>query len=94
LAEGVSELTPLMWIEAVDRVLIMPSGPIALSQIGCIAVSGQQHGLVSGCTGQSGALPAVNSGTISRRWKVSDSNGKTGRTDVMIAEVGNSQRTG
>jgi len=96
LAEGVSESDPLMWIEAVDRVFnnAVRAG-IALSQIGCIAVSGQQHGLV--------ALDAQGNLARSRSKLWNDFSTleecqilmeKLGGPDVMIAEVGNSQRTG
>ncbi|HOD38892.1 MAG TPA: FGGY family carbohydrate kinase, partial [Candidatus Marinimicrobia bacterium] len=48
LGEGVSESDPRMWIEAVDRVFANAvAAGIDMSQIGCIAVSGQQHGLVA-----------------------------------------------
>jgi len=96
LAEGVSESDPLMWIEAVDRVFsnAVKAG-IAMPQIGCIAVSGQQHGLVA--LDAQGNLARSRSklwNDFSTREECEILTEKLGGSDKMIAEVGNSQRTG
>ncbi|MFA7564687.1 MAG: FGGY family carbohydrate kinase [Candidatus Neomarinimicrobiota bacterium] len=96
LGEGVSESDPRMWIEAVNRVFANAvAAGIDMSQIGCIAVSGQQHGLV--------ALDAQGnlSRPTSKLWNDFSTleeceilTEKVGGLEQMIAEVGNSQRTG
>ncbi len=96
LAEGVSESDPKMWIEAVDRVFdaAIKAG-INLSQIACVSVSGQQHGLVA--LDAQGDLARPTSklwndfSTLEECEILTD---KIGGLDNMIAEVGNSQRTG
>lgn len=96
LGEGVSESDPKMWIEAVDRVFTNAKvAGIDMSQIGCISVSGQQHGLV--------ALDAQGDLSRSRSKLWNDFSTleeceilteKIGGLEQMIKEVGNSQRTG
>jgi xylulokinase len=85
-----------MWIEAVERVFSQAiKAGIAMNQIGCIAVSGQQQGLV--------ALDAQGNLARSRSKLWNDFSTleeceilteKVGGLDNMVAEVGNSQRTG
>jgi len=96
LGEGVSESDPRMWIEAVERVFAnAQKAGIKMSQIGCIAVSGQQHGLV--------ALDAQGnlSRPRSKLWNDFSTleeceilTEKVGGLEKMVREVGNSQRTG
>jgi xylulokinase len=96
LAEGVSESDPKMWLEAVDMVFDRArKAQISLNQVRCISVSGQQHGLV--------ALDAKGNLARSRSKLWNDFSTleecnilteKVGGLDRMIAEVGNSQRTG
>ena len=96
LGEGVSESDPRMWIEAVDLLLdrLGEAGDYA-QRVRCISVSGQQHGLV--------ALAA--DGTLARRraklWNDFSTAEEcrilteaVGGPEAMIAEVGNTQRTG
>jgi len=96
MAEGVSESDPKMWIEAVDRVFTNAiKAGIAMNQIGCIAVSGQQHGLVAldaqGHLARSRSKLWNDFSTLEECEILTE---KIGGLDNMIAEVGNSQRTG
>lgn len=96
LEEGVSESDPNMWIEAVENVFaIAKSQGIDFSNIACISVSGQQHGLVA----------LDSDGNLSRRysklWNDFSTQEEcdilhdlTGGIENMVREVGNSQRTG
>jgi xylulokinase len=94
--EGVSESDPRMWIEAVERVLgSMTDHGVPTGRIRCLSVSGQQHGLV--------ALAADGSHARARSKLWNDFSTAeecrilteaVGGLDAMIAEVGNSQRTG
>ncbi|MFC1662157.1 xylulokinase [Gemmatimonadota bacterium] len=96
LGEGVSESDPRMWIDAVDLVLerAVESG-LPTGCIQCVSVSGQQHGLVALTEGGSLARP------LSKLWNDFSTAEEcrlltegVGGSDVMIREVGNSQRTG
>ncbi|UCD25876.1 MAG: hypothetical protein JSW51_07945 [Gemmatimonadota bacterium] len=97
LGEGVSESDPDMWLEALDILLLrLKSAPeIDQSRISCIAVSGQQHGLV--------ALDSQGNLTrpYSKLWNDFSTaeecrllTERVGGVDRMIEEVGNTQRTG
>ena len=96
LEEGVSESDPLMWIEAINILFEkLSKSDIDCKDIGCISVSGQQHGLVS--------LDAEGNLTrpTSKLWNDFSTleecdilTEKIGGLDVMVGEVGNSQRTG
>lgn len=96
LGEGVSESDPKMWIEAVDRLFEnAKNAGIAMAQIGCIAVSGQQHGLVALDARGNLARPR------SKLWNDFSTleeceilTEKVGGLEQMVREVGNSQRTG
>ena len=94
--EGFSESDPNMWIEAVDSVFEKAkSTGIPIDQIRCISVSGQQHGLVS--LDAEGHLTRPTSklwNDFSTREECDILTQKVGGPDVMIEEVGNSQRTG
>lgn len=95
LAEGVSESDPLMWLEAVDMVFHKAKTAVPLNQIRCIAVSGQQHGLVA--LDANGRLARARSklwNDFSTLEECEILTKKIGGLDAMIAEVGNSQRTG
>lgn len=48
MGRGVSESDPLMWIEAIERIFTkLQKQNFPFHEIKCIAVSGQQHGLVA-----------------------------------------------
>lgn len=96
MPEGVSESDPHMWLEAVDLVFQRAQrAGIPLAQVGCIAVSGQQHGLVA--IDAQGNLARPRSklwndfSTLAECQILTE---KVGGLEQMIAEVGNSQRTG
>lgn len=96
MPEGVSESDPQMWLDAVDIVFNnLKKSKLPLDQIRSFSVSGQQHGLV--------ALDKAGNLTRSRSKLWNDFSTleeceilteKTGGVKSMIAEVGNSQRTG
>ncbi|MBN2357303.1 hypothetical protein JXO59_14400 [candidate division KSB1 bacterium] len=96
LPEGYSESNPHMWIRALEILFerLQKSG-LAVHEIRCMAVSGQQHGLVT--------LDAKGQLTRARSKLWNDfSTGEecrlltkaVGGPEAMIGEVGNSQRTG
>ena len=96
LGEGVSESDPRMWIEAVDRLLgRIPETDAAPSRIRCLSVSGQQHGLVAlaadGTLARSRSKLWNDFSTAEECRVLTDA---VGGIEAMIAEVGNSQRTG
>jgi xylulokinase len=96
LAEGVSESDPMMWIEALDVLFDrLKKSPVPQDKIKCVSVSGQQHGLVT--------LDAAGNLTRQRSKLWNDFSTEkecalmteaVGSLGNMIAEVGNSQRTG
>lgn len=94
--EGVSESDPKMWIEAVERVFsYLKDSDVPIGQIRCIAVSGQQHGLVT--IDEDGRLTRP----VSKLWNDFSTleecrilTEKVGGDEAMIREVGNTQRTG
>ena len=96
LAPGVSESNPQMWIEAIEMLFTrLQSSGLPLAQIRAISVSGQQHGLVT--------LDAMGrlSRPQSKLWNDFSTEEEcrllteaVGGAETMIAEVGNSQRTG
>jgi len=96
LGEGVSESDPRMWIEAVELLLgRMGRGALDPSRIRCISVSGQQHGLVA--LDAEGGLARP----LSKLWNDFSTSDEcrilteaVGGPEAMIAEVGNTQRTG
>jgi xylulokinase len=94
--EGASESDPAMWIEAVNAVFKKAKAAgIPLGQVKCISVSGQQHGLVS--LDEKGELTRSKSklwNDFSTAEECAILTEKVGGHDAMIAEVGNSQRTG
>lgn len=96
LEEGVSESDPFMWLDALQLLferLRLTSLPI--NQIKVISVSGQQHGLV--CLDQDGNLSRSQSklwNDFSTRSECDLLTGAVGGVEQMIAEVGNTQRTG
>ncbi|MFC1569229.1 xylulokinase [bacterium] len=95
-AEGVSESDPQMWIDALHVLFEkLKASSIAIDQIKCISVSGQQHGLVSidaegNLTRQRSKL--WNDFATTEECDVLTE--KVGGLDAMVSEVGNSQRTG
>jgi xylulokinase len=94
--EGVSESDPLMWIDAVHAVFRKTqSAGIPLNVVRCISVSGQQHGLVS-LDAQGGLTRAKSKlwNDFSTAEECAILTERVGGLDAMIAETGNSQRTG
>jgi len=94
--EGISESDPMMWVDALEVLFarLQKSG-IPQRNIKAISVSGQQHGLVT--------LDAAGNLTrkASKLWNDFSTQEEcdllteaVGGLDAMIAEVGNSQRTG
>ena len=96
LDEGVLESDPRMWVEAVDRLLgrLRESG-VAVEQLRCIAVSGQQHGLVALTADGELARPRSklwnDFATVEECGILTEA---VGGDPAMIAEVGNTQRPG
>lgn len=96
LGEGVSESDPAMWTAAVDLLLarLRDSG-VATSRIRAISVSGQQHGLVALTREGRLARPRAK---LWNDFSTAEECGilteAVGGPDAMIAEVGNTQRTG
>jgi xylulokinase len=94
--EGASESDPTMWIEAA-RCLFRKAvaAEIQTGKIRCIAVSGQQHGLVA--LDAEGNLTRTRSklwNDFSTQAECQILTDKIGGLNAMIREVGNSQRTG
>ncbi len=96
LGEGVSESDPLMWLEAVDLVLgRLSDTQVPGDRIRCISVSGQQHGLVALAGDGTLARPRSklwNDFSTAEECRILTE--AVGGTEAMVAEVGNSQRTG
>ena len=96
LGEGVSESDPRMWIEAVEMVLDRLAGAdLTRDRIRCIPVSGQQHGLVALAADGTLARPRSklwNDFSTAEECRILTD--AVGGPEAMIAEVGNSQRTG
>ncbi len=96
MGEGVSESDPQMWIDAIEILfqrLTKASFPI--QEIKALSVSGQQHGLV--CLDKEGNLSRSKSklwNDFSTREECELLTEAAGGVEQMIAEVGNSQRTG
>ena len=94
--EGVSESDPLMWIDALQLLFRrLKNSTILVKDILAISVSGQQHGLVT--LDAAGNLTR----TRSKLWNDFSTTKEcqllteaVGGVEAMIAEVGNSQRTG
>jgi xylulokinase len=97
LEAGVSESDPNMWIEAIDLLLrrLDAAPEIDQSRIRCLGVSGQQHGLVAldrdGRLARPRAKLWNDFSTVEECRLLTERVGGTAR---MIAEVGNTQRTG
>jgi xylulokinase len=97
LEAGVSESDPNMWIEAIDLLLrrLDAAPEIDQSRIQCLGVSGQQHGLVAldrdGRLARPRAKLWNDFSTVEECRLLTERVGGTAR---MIAEVGNTQRTG
>ncbi|UCE07805.1 MAG: hypothetical protein JSW07_07170 [bacterium] len=96
LGEGVSESDPQMWIDAIDRLFDrLKKTSLAIHEIKAISVSGQQHGLV--CLDQQGNLSRSRSklwNDFSTQQECELLTEAVGGVEQMIAEVGNTQRTG
>jgi len=96
LGDGVSESDPQMWIEAVELLLgRLSEGSVSRDRIRCISVSGQQHGLVALSAGGSLARPRSklwNDFSTAEECRILTE--AVGGPEAMIAEVGNTQRTG
>jgi xylulokinase len=96
LPEGASESDPAMWIEAVEVLLGRLRGAgVETAAIRCISVSGQQHGLVAldarGALARPRAKLWNDFSTTEECRILTDA---VGGPEAMIAEVGNTQRTG
>jgi xylulokinase len=97
LEEGVSESDPRMWIEAVETLLQRLRAAAAVDQgsIRCISVSGQQHGLVALDRSGNLARPYAKLwNDFSTTEECDILTERVGGVERMIAEVGNTQRTG
>jgi xylulokinase len=97
LKPGVSESDPNMWIEAIEVLLrrLAAAPYIDQSGIQCLAVSGQQHGLVALDADGMLARPRAklwNDFSTAEECRLLTE--RVGGTERMIAEVGNTQRTG
>lgn len=96
LGDGVSESDPEMWTAAVDILLgrLRDSG-VAASRVRAISVSGQQHGLVALTADGRLARPRAklwNDFSTAEECRLLTE--AVGGPEAMIAEVGNTQRTG
>ncbi len=96
LDEGVSESDPRMWLEAVDLILErLSASPVCREHIRSLSVSGQQHGLVA--LTEEGKLARPRSklwNDFSTREECRLLTQEVGGAEVMLREVGNTQRTG
>ncbi|MDZ7342236.1 MAG: FGGY family carbohydrate kinase [candidate division KSB1 bacterium] len=96
LGEGVSESDPQMWLDALEMLFTrLKKSSVSLSDIKAISVSGQQHGLV--CLDAAGNLSRSRSklwNDFSTAEECELLTRAIGGVDKMIAEVGNTQRTG
>jgi xylulokinase len=96
LGVGVSESDPRMWIESVELAVTRAAeDSIPLSEIRCISVSGQQHGLVA--LTKNGELARARSklwNDVSTADECSILTEAVGGPEAMIREVGNTQRPG
>jgi xylulokinase len=96
LGPGASESDPRMWIEAVDMILErLATTDLHRGRIRCISVSGQQHGLVALAANGSLARPRSKLwNDFSTEEECGILTDAVGGPEAMIAEVGNTQRTG
>lgn len=96
LGEGVSESDPRMWIDAVGWLLArLRDSDVSPERIRAISVSGQQHGLVALAEDGSLARPRAklwNDFSTAEECRILTE--AVGGPEAMIAEVGNTQRTG
>jgi len=94
--EGESESDPLMWIDALEMLFSrLAKSSFPIYNIKSISVSGQQHGLV--CLGEKGNLSRSKSklwNDFSTQKECDLLTNAVGGHSQMIAEVGNTQRTG
>lgn len=93
---GVSESDPLMWIKAIEMIFEkLHKQKFPLKDIKCIAVSGQQHGLVA--LDEKGLLARSTSklwNDFSTQEECDLLTEKSGGNKQMVREVGNAQLTG
>jgi xylulokinase len=97
LEAGVSESDPNMWIEAVELLLkrLDAVQHIDQSRVNAISVSGQQHGLVAISADGKLARPRAKLwNDFSTAAECELLTERVGGKERMIAEVGNTQRTG
>ncbi|NIM91123.1 MAG: hypothetical protein GTO17_09265 [Candidatus Aminicenantes bacterium] len=96
LAPGVSESDPQMWVGAAHMTFArLEASEIPPEKIRCLSVSGQQHGLVA--LDDEGNLTRLRSKLWNDFSTVEECEiltKRVGGKEVMIQEVGNSQRTG
>ncbi|KAA3612559.1 MAG: hypothetical protein DWQ05_18065 [Calditrichaeota bacterium] len=93
---GVSESEPLMWLQAVEMLFgRLQKSHVPQSDIKCISVSGQQHGLVA--LDAQGGLSRTRSklwNDFSTQRECDILTEKAGGLSAMVGEVGNAQLTG
>ncbi len=97
LERGASESDPTMWTEAVALLLqrLQAAPQVDQRRLRCLAVSGQQHGLVALDKDGNLARPRAklwNDFTTAEECRLLTE--RVGGTERMIEEVGNTQRTG
>lgn len=96
LGAGVSESDPRMWVEAVELLLRrLRESSVVPGRIRCLSVSGQQHGLVALTAQGQLARPRAklwNDFSTAEECRILTE--AVGGDQAMIAEVGNTQRTG
>jgi len=96
MPEGVSESDPKMWIDSINMIFEkLKASSIPVGHIRSLSVSGQQHGLVA--LDKEGNLTRKRSklwNDFSTLEECEILTEKIGGPDNMIAEVGNTQRTG
>lgn len=97
LGPGVSESDPRMWIDAVNLLLqrLAAAPEVPRQHIRCLAVSGQQHGLVALDRNGNLARPRAklwNDFSAAEECELLTE--RIGGVERMVQEVGNTQRTG
>jgi xylulokinase len=97
LGPGVSESDPTMWVEAVELLLhrLATAPEVDQNRIRAVSVSGQQHGLVAlDADGRLARPHAKLWNDFSTGEECELLTDRVGGVERMIAEVGNTQRTG
>ncbi len=96
LGDGASESDPRMWIEAVELLLgRLGRSDVPITEIRCLSVAGQQHGLVALTADGRLARPRAklwNDFSTAEECRILTE--AVGGDQAMIGQVGNTQRTG